>query len=75
MTSFRSTILSALATISALMFLTSCQTGGAGSVAGNENGSAPVNKKEAKAYKKAVTRCYKTGGSRVVKIEGVLRCY
>ena len=44
-------------------------------VKGNENGSQPANSEEATAYKKAIVRCYKIGGSRVVKIEGQLRCY
>jgi len=57
---------------SALML--SCAAGGGG-VAGNEGGSEPVNDKEALDYKKAIVRCYKTGGSRVVKIMGELRCY
>lgn len=52
-----------------------CQGGGTGGVTGNEAGSDPINTEEAKAYKKAVLRCYKTGGSRVVKIEGKLNCY
>jgi hypothetical protein len=52
-----------------------CQGGGSGGVAGNENGSEPINGSEANDYKKAVVRCYKTGGTRVVKIMGELRCY
>ena len=48
-----------------------CQT----SVAGNENGSDPINNAEANEYKKAVVRCYKMGGTRVVKIMDQLRCY
>jgi hypothetical protein len=54
--------------------LSSCATGG-GSVTGNEGGSTPVNKKEEFEYKRAIVRCYKTGGTRVVKIMGQLRCY
>jgi hypothetical protein len=53
----------------------SCASGGGGSVSGNETGSEPINDKEALEYKKAVVRCYKTGGTRVVKIMGELRCY
>ncbi len=49
--------------------------GGSGDVLGNESGSAPVNENEAQDYKKAIVRCYKTGGTRVVKIMGTLRCY
>lgn len=50
-----------------------CQSGG--SVAGNEGGSDPINEQESNEYKKAVVRCYKTGGTRVVKIMGSLKCY
>ena len=45
------------------------------SVAGNEGGSQPLNEKEANEYKRAVHKCYKTGGTRVVKIQGKLRCF
>ena len=56
--------------------LTACATGfGAGKVAGNEKGSAPVNEQEALDYKKAITRCYKSGGNRIVKVMGELKCY
>lgn len=57
-----------------LMTTTGCQSGG-GSVTGNEGGSEPVNETEANEYKKAVVRCYKTGGTRVVKVMGALKCY
>lgn len=50
-------------------------SGGGGSVSGNDNGSAPINAEEERAYKRAVVKCYKTGGSRVVKVEGRLQCY
>jgi hypothetical protein len=56
-----------------LALLTSCKTGGG--VPGNENGSSPINESEAHEYNKAIVRCYKTGGTRVVKIMGSLRCY
>lgn len=49
--------------------------GGGGSVDGNDGGSAPVNAEETVRYKKALLKCYKTGGNRIVKIEGTLRCY
>lgn len=53
-----------------------CQTGGGGgNVQGNDGGSEPANEKEAVEYKKAIVRCYKTGGTRIVKIMGDLRCY
>ena len=65
-------VLAAFATIMILLPLTGgCQTG----VSGNDGGSVPVNKEEELDYKKAVNRCYKTGGTRVVKIMGQLRCY
>jgi hypothetical protein len=60
--------------ITAALLSVSCQTG-AGQVIGNENGSSPANMAEVPEYKRAVLRCYKTGGSRVVKIEGRLRCF
>lgn len=55
------------------MSLIGCQ--GGGGVAANEGGSEPINSGEELQYKKAVVRCYKTGGTRVVKIMGKLRCY
>lgn len=63
--------------IVALSVLSSACAGGVGvgPVTGNENGSEPINNNEAVEYKKAVVRCYKTGGSRIVKIMGELRCY
>ncbi len=57
--------------VASVTLLLSCVSG----VAGNEHGSEPINDKEALEYNKAVVRCYKTGGSRVVKIMGELRCY
>jgi hypothetical protein len=56
-----------------VLWLSSCST--SGTVAGNELGSSAINPKEELEYKKAITRCYKTGGTRVVKIMGDLRCY
>ena len=50
---------------------TACMSG----ITGNDSGSTPVNESEGNEYKKAVVRCYKTGGTRVVKIMGELRCY
>ncbi len=61
--------------ISSVTLLLSCASGGSGGVVGNENGSEPINDKESLEYKKAIVRCYKTGGNRVVKIMGELRCY
>ena len=58
--------------VGALSILSSCAGGG---VAGNEGGSEPLNDREALEYKRAINRCYKSGGTRVVKIKGRLRCY
>lgn len=49
--------------------------GCAGSMGFNDGGSQPVNEEEALAYRRAMQRCHKTGGTRVVKIEGNLRCF
>ena len=48
---------------------------GASAVPGNENGTQPVNQKESVEYQRAIVKCYKTGGTRIVKIQGELRCY
>jgi len=56
----------------ALLHCVSCQGGG---IAGNDSGSDPLNEQETVEYKKALVRCYKTGGNRIVKIMGELRCY
>jgi hypothetical protein len=37
--------------------------------------STPINGTEANLYKQAIIRCHKTGGTRVVKINGQLRCF
>jgi hypothetical protein len=60
--------------VGSVTLLLSCASGG-GTVVGNDNGSEPINEKESLEYKKAIVRCYKTGGNRVVKIMGELRCY
>ena len=57
-----------------LGFLCQC-TSGISQVTGNEEGSAPVNKTEEREYQRAILKCYKNGGTRVVKISGELRCY
>lgn len=61
--------------LSGLLLSTIGCSSGPGQVSGNENGSLPINAHEEVAYKKAVARCYKTGGSRIVKIDGKLRCF
>ena len=57
--------------------LSACASGGMGGtdVSGNAGGSTPYNEREAIEYKGAILRCHKTGGSRVVQIEGQLRCF
>ena len=59
------------------LFSISCAGGGgSGShLSGNKGGSSPINAQEEVQYKKALLKCYKTGGNRVVKIQGKLRCY
>lgn len=37
--------------------------------------SEPINRREEIHYKQALIRCHKTGGSRIVKINGILRCF
>lgn len=61
----------------AVLVASGCAGGGSGggNSMSNEGGSSPINDKEAVEYKKALTRCYKTGGSRVVKINNYLHCY
>lgn len=61
--------------IASFSVLTSCQTGGTQGVIGNEGGTEPLNEQEAYEMQKAVNRCHKSGGTRVVKIRGTLRCY
>lgn len=73
---FGSLKLSGLAAVlSFSCWLSGCQSSGVGQVLGNENGSVPANQSEVGEYKRAVLRCYKTGGTRIVKIEGNLRCF
>lgn len=55
------------------MTLTSCA--GSHAVLGNENGSEPINADEAVEYQNAINRCHKTGGTRIVKVAGNLRCF
>lgn len=60
--------------LSVLLLVTSC-AGGFGGNGKNSQGSDPVNQKEDILYKQALIRCHKTGGSRIVKINGTLRCF
>ena len=59
----------------AVATLQACNGAGGGGMAGNTNGSEPINPSEENDYKRAILKCYKTGGTRVVKIEGRLMCY
>lgn len=56
-------------------FMLACAGGGGSGLTGNTGGSEPVNPSEENEYKRAILKCHKTGGSRVVKIEGQLKCY
>ena len=44
-------------------------------VVSNEEGSEPINEDEQREYMKAIRRCHKMGGSRIVKVQGELRCF
>ncbi len=66
-------IIKSILVVTSLISISSCQS--TSSVAGNEDGSPPNNDLEAHEYQKAVNRCHRTGGTRVVKIMGELRCY
>jgi len=44
-------------------------------IVGNEGGSKPINESEYINYSRAIKRCYKTGGTRIVKINNKLRCF
>jgi PBP1b-binding outer membrane lipoprotein LpoB len=65
-----------IAALAVALLLAGCAgAAGMGEVHGNEGGSTPINETEIPQYQKAVNRCHKTGGTRVVKIDGVLRCF
>jgi hypothetical protein len=71
-------LITTCALISVLLATAGCRGGSdltSADIIGNEFGSEPINDTEANEYKRAVVRCYKTGGTRVVKIMGQLRCY
>ena len=62
--------------IHAFILIFACAAGSGGGYGGKlTEGSKPVNKKEEVLYKQALIRCHKTGGTRVVKIAGQLRCF
>ena len=41
----------------------------------NSQGSSPLNHEEMREYNSQIMRCYKMGGTRIVKIDNVLRCF
>ncbi len=61
--------------IAGFALLSGCQSVSGFSVLGNEGGSQPISEQEAYDMQKAVNRCHRSGGTRVVKIRGDLRCY
>ena len=69
--------ISSLLSFSLLTTSFACQSdeGSDTAVEENDNGSQPINKQEEAEYKRAILKCYKTGGTRVVKVTGKLRCY
>ena len=63
--------------LSLTLGIAACATassGGQGPI-NNDAGSPPINQTEGIEYSKALLRCHKTGGTRIVKIEGNLRCF
>ena len=58
-----------------MLSLTACAGGASSGTSANSAGSNPINPNEEREYKRAINKCYKTGGSRVVKVEGRLMCY
>ncbi|MFK7872547.1 MAG: hypothetical protein AB8C84_05170 [Oligoflexales bacterium] len=54
-----------------LFMLTHCAGGSMSRVSSSE----AINEQEAVEYQKSLIRCHKTGGSRVVKIAGTIRCF
>lgn len=59
--------------IFSLIVLISCV--GCMSMPYNSEGSAPLNQEEFRMYSTEILRCYKIGGSRIVKIDNFLRCF
>jgi hypothetical protein len=45
------------------------------SVSYNNDGSTPLNYEESRIYSSEIIRCYKIGGTRIVKIDNFLRCF
>lgn len=71
MTKIRSDIL--YITFLITMFIGSCSHGKFNF--SNEGGTTPKDAHEEKQYKRLLYKCYKMGGSRIVKIQNELRCY
>lgn len=61
-----------VATSAMISVMTSCSSL---QVISNEEGSEPINEVEQREYMKAIRRCHKMGGSRIVKVQGELRCF
>jgi|GEM_PF-1128537 len=61
-----------LMTTATLATITACQSM---QVAGNDTGSEPINAEEERQYMKEIRRCHKMGGTRIVKVQGELRCF
>jgi hypothetical protein len=58
-----------------LLFCLGCAATGISKKENKGAGSDPVNHKEAILQKQALIRCHKTGGTRIIKINNVLRCF
>lgn len=71
----RRIVCGAITAVAALTAILTVQGCSGLQVAGNENGSEPVNTDEQREYMKAIRRCHKMGGSRIVKVMGELRCF
>ncbi len=52
-----------------LMFLSACES------FSHLGSSEPINEKEKLQYQQELLRCVKTGGTRIVKVRGILHCY
>ena len=58
------------------LFMSGCAGSSSGGGVGMPGESSePINSVEETQYRKALTRCYKTGGTRIVKINSYLHCY
>jgi hypothetical protein len=66
---------SALMSLAALASLAGVSACSSLQVAGNDTGSEPINSEEQREYMKEIRRCHKMGGTRIVKVQGELRCF